>query len=196
MCVYHVSAPIADRIRSFQVNPDLVLNLIAILQSRRISRAFTSLLNLSRLSLHTTMAPIQHLSRRAQVTVNGWAGILIIVLLVAAALFCIVVTLLICKRKRARRQRERKMMEEQSRPFVAQQYTPEHSTYEHRVPESQTRGVELESNGPTELHGGMGADVGATDASNGPHQIDGFAAPATGMHDVSPIEMPAHASMR
>jgi flagellar biosynthesis/type III secretory pathway M-ring protein FliF/YscJ len=156
------------------------------------------------------MVPHPHLSRRAHVTANGWAGILIIVLLVAAAVFCILVTLLICKRKRARRQRERKMVEEQSRPFVAQQYTPYESSGAHpeynphksqavqayRAPVSQSRVMELETNAPIELQGGLRTDVAATDARNGAQQLDGHPVPVMDAHDVSPIEMPAHTTMR
>jgi hypothetical protein len=154
------------------------------------------------------MPPHHPLSPRAQVTVNGWAGILIIVLLVAAFLFVILTTLLICKRKRARRQREREMVEEQSRPFVARAYdggahninTPLYNSngnaaQEHRYYVPENHGVELESNAPKpiELQGGM---AGATNATRAPQQIERFEAPATGAHDVSPVEMPAHAVMR
>jgi hypothetical protein len=156
------------------------------------------------------MAPHPHLSRRAQVTMETWSGIVIFVLLVSAAIFCILVTFLICKRKRARRQREREMVKEQSRPFVAQQYTPyengggntEYNSHksrtvqEHRVLQNPTRDMELETNAPIELQGGLQTSVGTSDARNGPQEVDGHPASVTGAHDVSPIEMPAHATMR
>jgi hypothetical protein len=139
-----------------------------------------------------------------------WSGIVIFVLLVGAAIFCILVIFLICKRKRARRQRERKMVEEQTRPFVAQTYTPYengggHTEYdahksqtvqEHRVLQTPTRCMELETNAPIELEDGLQTSMGATDARNGPQEVDGHPVPVTGAHDVSPIEMPAHATMR
>jgi flagellar biosynthesis/type III secretory pathway M-ring protein FliF/YscJ len=136
--------------------------------------------------------PPHHLSRRAQNKVAGWIGILIIVILGTATLFCIIVGILVCRRKRARKQRERKMTEEQTRPFVTQAYdggahAQEHSTHRYYEAEGQ-RGVELESNAsvPVELQGEVGTAP----------QIQRHEVPATSAHDVSPIEMPAHAAVR
>jgi hypothetical protein len=164
---------------------------IAFYKGPRTSNLFTSF---PQISIYTTMPP-QHLSRRAQTTVPRWAGILVLVILVSAALFCILVTILIFKRKRARKQRERKMAEEQLQPFVTQAYdagahadaAPEHSAYPYYEAKNQ-RGVELESNAPApiELQGGVGPTP----------QIQRHEVPATGTHEVSPIELPAHASLR
>jgi hypothetical protein len=139
--------------------------------------------------------PPQHLSRRAQTTVPRWAGILILTILVSAALFCILVTMLIFKRKRARKLRERKMAEEQLQPFVSQPFdagahvhrASEHSAYRYHETKDH-RGVELESNAPApiELQGAVGPTP----------QVQRHEVPATGAHEVSPIEMPAHASLR
>jgi hypothetical protein len=143
------------------------------------------------------MAPHPPLSRRAQVTVNGWAGILIIVLLVAAALFCILAVLLIIKRKRARRQRQRQLIEEQqSRPFVAQQnntpkqssIAPVHNAHEYRAVVNEP---EPDVTGPSELQGGVTEDARMT-----PQQIDGYAAPAAAAYDGRAVEMPAQTVAR
>jgi preprotein translocase subunit SecG len=139
------------------------------------------------------MAPT-HLSRRAQVTVNGWAGILTIVILVAAALFCILAVLLIIKRKRARRVRQRKLAEEQeSRPFVAQEnnalpvaFNAQPTAYS--APEShavENKHVDIPT-GPSELQAGMAEEARMT-----PQQLDGYAAPATAGYDGRAVEMPA-----
>lgn len=140
------------------------------------------------------MPPHAHFTRRARVTINGWAGILTIVILVSAALFCIVVTVIICRRKRARRQRERKMLGEQQRqPFVAQQHqqqpfvAQEYNGYRIAAngnPDDREV-VELATTSPAESHAGSGA------VEVKPQQIDGYVAPATMGYDGRAVEMPA-----
>lgn len=142
------------------------------------------------------MPPHAPLTRRARVTVNGWAGILTIVILASAALFCIVVTVIICRRKRARTQRERKMlMEQQQQPFISQQTPPilvaqEYNAHEYRVAaNSDDRGaVELGTASPAQLHAGSGA------VEAKPQQLGGFTAPATMGYDGRAVEMPAQSA--
>lgn len=128
------------------------------------------------------MAP-QNLSRRAQVTVNGWAGILIIVILVCTALFCIGIVFLICRSKRARKQRQQKLIGEQEAP-VAQSY----NAHEYRMVELDGEDVEM---GPAELQGGV-----AGDARMKPQLLDGYVAPAAAAYDGRVVEMPAQTVTR
>ena len=135
------------------------------------------------------MAPHQHLSPRAQITVEGWVDILTIVSVVVCILFCTGAVLVICKRKRARKHRQRILLEEQeSRPFVAQ----EHSAQEYRVPADQRGDMGFGTGGPIELQGGVVGDL----AGRQPQQIDGYVAPAMAGYDGKPVEMPAQTATR
>ncbi|QRD07220.1 hypothetical protein JI435_124220 [Parastagonospora nodorum SN15] len=132
--------------------------------------------------------PPHHLSRRAQVTVTGWAGILIIVIVVCAVLFCTVALFCIFKNKRARRQRERKLIAEQHTGSPAYKAQPQH-VHEYRAVANDPNEVELETRGPVELHG-------ERDGRTEPQQLDGFAAPAMEAYDGRPVEMPVQTATR
>lgn len=139
--------------------------------------------------------PPLHLSRRAQVTVTGWAGILIIVLVVCAVLFCTVALFCIFKNKRARRQRERKFIAEQqvagSLAYKSPVAQPQR-VHEYRAVENDPSEVELEVRGPVELHGG----IRGGDENIRPQQLDGYAAPAVSAYDGRPVEMPVQTATR
>jgi hypothetical protein len=151
------------------------------------------------------MAPHQHLSKRAQITINGAGGIVLLVLLIVGALFCIVTVVLICKRKRTRKQNQRKLVggqesqpfvAQESQPFVAQESQPfvaqEPQPYvaqEYRIPGNR---VEMESQGVVELQGGVIDDP----STRKPQQLDGFVAPAATAYDGRPVEMAAQSSAR
>jgi hypothetical protein len=136
--------------------------------------------------------PLHHLSPRTQVTVNGWAGILIIVILVCAAFFCIGAVLLICKRKRARKQRQQKLAEVQSAlsNSIAQPYKAavahSYNTHEYHMVGNGGDDVELGTRGPVELQSGMHEDT-----RTNPQLLDGYAAPAAVGYDGRAVEMPA-----
>jgi hypothetical protein len=125
---------------------------------------------------------------RAQVTVNGWAGILIIIILVCAALFCIGTIILICKRKRARRQRQKELMELQANPIAQSYKTP--MAHEYRMV-GNSSGEDVELNGPAELYGRV-----VEDEMVKPQQLDGYVAPATAAYDGRAVEMPAQTATR
>jgi hypothetical protein len=154
------------------------------------------------------MAPHQALSKRAQVTVNGAAGIVLIVLLVLGILFITITVLLICKNKHAYKKRQRKVVEEQElRPFVAhdpqslgaqesrpsdRQESRPWDAHEYRIPEDQRAEMGAESRGPVELQSRTVEDT----TERQPQQLDGFAAPATAAYDGKPLEMPAQTVTR
>jgi hypothetical protein len=159
------------------------------------------------------MAPHQHLSKRAQITINGAGGIVLLVLLIVGALFCIVTVVLICKRKRTRKQNQRKLagaqesqpfvaqesqpfVAQESQPFVAQESQPfvaqeprPYVVQEYRMPGNR---VEMESQGVVELQGGVVDDP----STRKPQQLDGFVAPAATAYDGRPVEMAAQSSSR
>jgi len=137
--------------------------------------------------------PPHHLSRRAQVTVTGWAGILIIVLVVCAVLFATVAIFCIFKNKRARRQRERKLLAEQQAGLAYKSRVAQSQrVHQYRAVENNPHEVELESRGLAELHSG----VRGGDENVGPQQLDGYAAPAVSAYDGRPVEMPVHTAIR
>jgi hypothetical protein len=136
------------------------------------------------------MSP-HYLSPRAQVTVNGWAGILIIVILVCAAIFCIGAVLLICKRKRARKQRQQKLTEVQNTLSKSIAQPQSYNAHEYRMIPNGGDDLELGTRGPVELQG-----VASQDARLKPQQLDGYAASAAVGYDGRAVEMPAQTEMR
>ncbi|KAF2825507.1 hypothetical protein CC86DRAFT_44027 [Ophiobolus disseminans] len=131
------------------------------------------------------MAPHQHLSRRAEITVAGWTGILFLIVLVPGGIFCIVAAVIIWRRKRAQKERQRKLSEEQEHySLMAQERLVQETWAREDFRGDLGQGRE----GPIELQGGV--------VDHEVQQLDGFAAPAMTGYDGKPLELPAQTVVR